>query len=378
MAQLVFVHGVATRNSPEYKDAIANRDKLFCELLFPGQKVSIHSPMWGQFVPAIPHDVFDTDKGVTTYSLNVGSGPSGLGGGLMGGGPVAGGGSDLSIGAVGKQDPVAALDAICSEIADRAAREQRELKPEELQAFRKACELIASDSAATAFAGDATPETIAEQLSAGAPAAFGIGSLIRDAVSAVTDRVRNAASTLGFGAIRGSLSPAIGLFIGDVFVYLKEGEHRQKIRGKVAQALAEAHIEAKADGGPLVVVGHSLGGVILVDMMMNPDAAGLPDGLAVDALLTVGSQPGFFATLDLLGSNPPAGSARRKPDCVKHWLNVFDPIDPFAFRTDMVFKDALDLAFNSVTGITEAHSKYFQRPQFYARSRKRLQDFGIL
>jgi len=377
MAQLVFVHGVATRDTAEYQAAIANRDALFRALLFTGRDLSIHSPMWGRFVPAIPHDVFDTDKGVTTYSLNVGTTP-GLGGGLMGGGQAAGDASEVSIGAVGKQDPVAALDAICSEIADRAAREQRNLNPEELQAFRKASELIASESAAIAFAGDASPQTIADQLNAGAPAAYGITSLISDAVSAVTDRVRNAASTLGFAAIRGSLNPSVGLFIGDVFVYLREGELRQQIRSEVGKALTEAYAEVKAGKGPLVVVGHSMGGVILVDMLTNPGSAGLPDGFEVDVLLTVGSQPGFFGALDLLSHNLPAGSVRRKPDSVKHWLNVFDPIDPLAFRTDMIFKDAVDLAFNSVTGITEAHSKYFQRPQFYARSRKRLQGFGIL
>ncbi|MER9082451.1 hypothetical protein [Mesorhizobium sp. M0895] len=114
------------------------------------------------------------------------------------------------------------------------------MNPEELQAFRKAAELIAAESAATAFAGEASPKTIADQLRAGAPASFGIGSVISDAVSAVTGRVRNAASTLGFGAIRGSLSPSIGLFMGDVLVYLKEGERREKIREEVAKALKNA------------------------------------------------------------------------------------------------------------------------------------------
>lgn len=376
MAQLVFVHGVATRDTPEYQTAVKNRDKLFQELLFAGRDATIHSPMWGQFVPAIPGGVFDTKRGVATFSINVGAPPS-FGGGLMGGGQAAAA-SDVSIGAVGKQDPVAALDAICSEIVDRADRENRHLNPEELDAFRRAFELIASDSAATAFAGDASPQTIADQLTVKTAKAYGFGSLIGDAVSAVTDRVRNAASTLGFDAVRGRLSPAIGLFMSDVFVYLKKGEHREKIRSEICKALIQAHEKTKAQNGPFVVVGHSMGGVILVDMLTNPGSANLPDGFSVDALLTVGSQPGFFAALDLLEQNLPLGSARRKPDCVGHWLNVFDPIDPLAFRTDMIYENAVDLEFNSVAGITQAHTKYFQRPQFYARARKQLQDFGVL
>ena len=106
------------------------------------------------------------------------------------------------------------------------------------------------------FAGAASTDTIAEQLSAG-PCAFGITSVIGDAVSAVTDRVRNAAS------------PAIGLFLGDVFVYLKDGDARQKIRTEVGKALTKAHADAKAGKGPLILVGHSMGGVILVDQQQG-------------------------------------------------------------------------------------------------------------
>lgn len=374
MVQLVFIHGVATRDTPEYRAAIANRDTLFRELLFTGADVSIHAPMWGQFVPVIPQAVFETDKGVTTYSLNVGSAP-GMEGGVLGELAVAPSeASDVTIGAVGKQDPVAALDAICSEIADRAAREAREFNAEELAAFRRASELIDTEAAATAFEGDASTETIAEQLKTG-PGAFGITDVIGEAVSAVTERVRNAASTLGFGAVRGNLSPAIGLFLGDVFVYLKDGEARQQIRTQIGRAVTAAHDAAKVGKGPVVLVGHSMGGVILVDMLADPKGAGLPDDLKVDALLTVGSQPGFFAVLDLLASS---GGQRKKPGCVNRWLNIFDPIDPLAFRTDTIFEGAEDFSFNSVTGIMEAHSKYFQRPQFYARSRKRLKELGVL
>ncbi|MQW88680.1 hypothetical protein [Sinorhizobium saheli] len=234
--------------------------------------------------------------------------------------------------------------------------------------------MIDSDAAATVFAGEASTETIAEQLKTG-PGAFGITDVIGEAVLAVTDRVRNAASTLGFGAVRGNLSPAIGLFLGDVFVYLKDGDVRQRIRAEIGKAVTAAHLASKAGKGPLILIGHSMGGVILVDMLANPRAAGLPDDLKVDALLTVGSQPGFFAVLDLLAWS---GAQRKKPGCVNRWLNIFDPIDPLAFRTDTIFEGAEDFSFNSVTGIMEAHSKYFQRPQFYARSRKRLKEFGIL
>ncbi len=63
MAQLVFVHGVATRDSTEYRLATASRDALFRDLLLSGRNVSIRSPMWGQFVPLINPGVFETDRG---------------------------------------------------------------------------------------------------------------------------------------------------------------------------------------------------------------------------------------------------------------------------------------------------------------------------
>jgi hypothetical protein len=377
MAQLVFVHGVATRDTPEYRNSVSNRDMLFRELLFTGKDVTFHSPMWGHYVPSIPPSVFKTNaRSVGTFSLNAG-GAYGMGAGLMGN-VTGGGNANVSIGAIGKQDPIAALDAICSQVADQVAAQNRAYKPEELQAFRVAAELMALNKSSTLFDGKASPQSIAAQFNANGPKSLGVGSFISDAVEAVTDRVRNVVSTLGFNAVRGNLTPAIGLFMSDVFVYLKDGDVRRNIQKVIADSLIKAHQKAKADKVPLVVIGHSMGGVILVDMLNDTAAAGLPVDLSVDALLTVGSQPGFFAALDLISQNLPTQSARQRADCIKHWFNVFDPIDPLAFRADMIFNGVIDLEFNSVAGISEAHSKYFQRPQFYVRARERLQESSVL
>ncbi|MNU85345.1 hypothetical protein D3C71_750830 [compost metagenome] len=285
---------------------------------------------------------------------------------------------NLSIVAVGQQDPVAALDAICSELTDKAESEHRPLSAEEFQAFRNAFALIESDQSHNLFPADASSQSISDRLKEGSDSAFTIGSVINNAISAVTDRISNTASTLGFGAVRGNISPAIGLFMGDVFVYLKEGKTRKAIQDAIRNDLIQACNAKKSGKGPVVVVGHSMGGVILTDMLTDPVAAGLPSDIEIDALFTVGSQPGLFAALGVLSSNPPAGSSRRRPDCVRNWFNVFDPIDPLAFRADMIYLDAVDVVFNSVAGITDTHSKYFQRPQFYARTRARLKASGIL
>lgn len=366
MAQLVFVHGVATRGSKEYVETVKKHDALFRQLLFTGQQLQIHTPMWGDTVSAIDARVFDTRAPLRTFSLNIGAAP-GLG---FAAAPPHG----RSVIEVGKQDPLVALDAICSSIADSAAWAGRSLNPEELVAFRKATELIASGRARTLFDGAADEQTIVLALQ-GDDGTFGIGSVVGAALASVSDRIWNAASTLGFDALRDSLSPAVARFMGDVFVYLKEGPERAAIRAVVREALVAAQHAKAAGDGPLILVGHSLGGVILVDMLSDPAAAGL-DGIEVDALLTVGSQPGLFASLGVLTAA--AGAPQHKPDCIKLWMNVFDAIDPLAFRAQPLYSGVEDFVFNSVAGIMETHSKYFQRPQFYARARVRLAQAGIL
>lgn len=370
MPQLVFVHGVATRPGADYESAVANRNKFYQELVFDGQSVDFYSPMWGKFANPIPPAVFQTNENITTFSLNIPSVP-GLDGGM---GLTGGKNPDLSIVAVGQQDSVAALDAICSEIADK----HRLLSEAEFQVFRNAFTLIESGQSNRLFPADASVQSISDGLKGTSDSTFSIGSFIKDAISAVTGRISNAASTLGFGAVRGTLSPAIGLFMGDVFVYLKEGQTRNAIQDVIRSDLIRAYNAKKSGKGPVVVVGHSMGGVILTDMLTDPVAAGLPNDITIDALFTVGSQPGLFAALGVLSSNPPATSPRRRPDCVKNWFNVFDPIDPLAFRADMIYTGAEDVVFNSVAGITDTHSKYFLRPQFYARTRARLKASGIL
>lgn len=200
MAQLVFVHGVATRGSAQYEQTVREHDTLFRELLFNDRALQIHSPMWGDTVPVIEPGVFDTNAGLATFALNVGAG---IDDGMAGAAQTEEA-NGLSIVAVGKQDPIAALDAICATMADRAAEAGRPLNDAELAAFRKAVQLIESDSAATLFDGATDGDMIVDQLSEG-DGAYGAVDFVGNAVAAVTDRIRNAVSTLGFGAVRDSL-----------------------------------------------------------------------------------------------------------------------------------------------------------------------------
>jgi hypothetical protein len=373
MVQLVFVHGVATRSGDGYAQAVQNRDALFKDILFEGQPVKIRSPQWGDLVPPIDPRVFETANGITSFSLAVQ--PQGMGGGLAGGAGPAG---DLSLASIAEQNSIVVLDAIFAELVETADRTGIALSASDIAAFRQATRAMADNKTDALLDGAATDDEIAFNLGKSQTGSFGIGSKIKDAIDAVANHLRNAVSTVGFGAVRDSVSPAVAFFLGDVFNYLKEGDLRSAIQAKVRADVLAAHEAAKASGAPLVLVGHSLGGVIVTDMLESPRESGLPDDLKVSALITVGSQSGLFQSAGVLSLKAPAGQLIPRPRSVANWFNVFDPIDPLAFRADPIYTDVDDFSFNSITGLASAHTTYFKRPQFHARCRKRLQDLGLI
>lgn len=389
MTQLVFVHGVATRSGPTYDQAVKNRDSLFRKVLFEDPGLSIHNPLWGDLVPAIAKDVYNTNAGVGTFSIlgaPVGAG-AGLGGAIRGGGSTEGRGPSLAD--VARAKPNVALDALFTELLDEYDAKGMAIPPDQLEAFARVANAMAADERAaqsaavapdgvSALVGSAATDidlVKAVRASAGGPASMGIGSALAEAARGLTDRIRNVISSVAFDPLVDLVRPPVGFFLGDVFTYLHDGDTRAAIRAKVREKLAEAQA-TRADGEKLVVIGHSLGGVILVDMLCSLAAAELPADLEVDALITVGSQPGLFQALGLF--LPLGGDRTPKPACVGTWFNVFDPIDPLAFRADPIFSGVTDLKFDSITGLASAHTTYFKRPQFHARARKRLRDCGVI
>jgi pimeloyl-ACP methyl ester carboxylesterase len=201
-------------------------------------------------------------------------------------------------------------------------------------------------------------------------------SAIGSAIGAVTDRLRSIASRVAVDPLVDLVRPSVGFFLGDVFAYLNDGDLQADIRSEIQEKLLAAH-SSKGAGEKLVVIGHSLGGVILVDMLSSPLESGLPEDFRVDALLTVGSQPGLFQALGLI-VEPEDDKKTPRPPGVAAWFNVFDPLDPLAFRCEPIFADVKDMRFDSITGVASAHTTYFKRPQFYARARRRLREIGTI
>lgn len=387
MTQLLFVHGVATRGGDAYEQSVANRDALFSRILFAGQNIRIHTPLWGDLVPSISKDIYDTAKGAGVFG-GLGSGQSlgGLGGGLGLGNAAQPGTGSLAT--LARAQPSAALDALFVELLETCDANNKPIGEEELNAFARASRAIGADITVgeSQLSPDGTYALIGKPASdaalreaigqAGdAPASYGIKSAIGDAIKHVSDRIRKISSQVVFDPALDLARPWIGFFLGDVFAYLHDSELRKAIQQRVRDKLLAAH-GARTPGEKLVVIGHSLGGVILTDMLCSPEQSGLPADLHVDAFFTVGSQPGLFQALGLL--RPLASSPLPKPATVGAWFNVFDPIDPLAFRSDPVFAGVKDLRFDSITGVASAHTTYFKRPQFYARARHRLLEHQII
>jgi pimeloyl-ACP methyl ester carboxylesterase len=197
---------------------------------------------------------------------------------------------------------------------------------------------------------------------------------VRDGVDRLRVAAADRAGGGAYGLVRRHVAPNVATFFGDVLEYLAHrGDPAEP--GTIVEIIAadlRQAIEAVTDDDPyLIVVGHSLGGVIAYDLLTSF----LPN-TRVHALVTVGSQVGLFEELKLfLGSDPavPTGGARKlvRPANLEHWVNVFDINDVLSYRlTEIV--DGVD-EFRYATGkLLTAHGAYFGQPRFHQRLAERL------
>jgi hypothetical protein len=135
------------------------------------------------------------------------------------------------------------------------------------------------------------------------------------------------------------------LGLADVLVYQRDGD---AIRSVVRERLAEA-----SDAGrPIIALGNSLGGIILVDLLREPG------GPRPDLLVTVGSQSGALQTFGALGTSvgPP----------FQPWLNIYDERDFLAFLAAPMWPDEPGIEDRRVDlglGFPEAHGPAYLADQ---------------
>jgi hypothetical protein len=202
---------------------------------------------------------------------------------------------------------------------------------------------------------------------------------VKSVVNRAVDGVGDFASTKLLAWTRPSLNGTLGRFFGDVFVYFDKrgdrgtpGEIPQRILSGIAEAMQTA-----PGNDPLIVVGHSLGGVICHDLFSHfrPD-------LEVDLFVTVGSQVSHFEEMKRFKASDgnikgPNGRAPRAAN-VKHWINVFDRVDIFSYSCKRVFADVEDFEYDTKTYVGKAHGAYFDQKRFYQRLRARVDALPTL
>ncbi|WP_329305576.1 alpha/beta fold hydrolase [Streptomyces anulatus] len=197
-------------------------------------------------------------------------------------------------------------------------------------------------------ARDAAVDRIARELGAAAPGTSRgpVGRLVARPVVRLGSRyaVRRRA------ALTGAAHPAAG----DVLRFLVRG-------GPLRAALREL---VAAVEPPVVLLGHSLGGIIALDTLIEAPLPG------VRLMVTVGSQGPFLYET---GALPHLEHPQPLPAHVPAWLNIHDRRDLLGFAAAPLFPGrAEDIATDNRQPFPAAHSAYWTDPAVYRALAERL------
>ncbi len=204
------------------------------------------------------------------------------------------------------------------------------------------------------------------------------GAKLKQAVAGLAGKAINRtgdfASTKLLAWTRSPLNALLGNFFGDVFIYFgTRGDKNNPgpIPTRVLAEFDDARQQSPATE-PFVVIAHSLGGVITMDLLSSfrPD-------IDVDLFVSVGSQVAHFEELKLYeASNPAVGPPQKAatPPNIHRWINVYDEVDIFAYAADRVFDRVnVDGRYDTQTYTIKAHVTYFMQDRFYQRLRARIE-----
>ncbi|MEV7523968.1 hypothetical protein [Streptomyces sp. NPDC091371] len=167
-------------------------------------------------------------------------------------------------------------------------------------------------------------------------------------------------------AWRGSLTVGATPALGDILRY--------QARGHELRAFLHAGIAAGP--GPTVLIGHSLGGIALVDLLALAAARGEPVPGA-ELLVTVGSQAPFLYELGALTALEPGA---KLPHGFPPWLNVYDRQDVLSYLAGPVFPGDTRISDHEVGSrqpFPACHSAYWKQDTLYERIERAVAEAGI-
>ncbi|MGW0735235.1 alpha/beta fold hydrolase [Streptomyces sp. NPDC002851] len=146
---------------------------------------------------------------------------------------------------------------------------------------------------------------------------------------------------------RKALTDASYPFAGDILRYLSRGA---PVRHDLRELIA-------AQEPPVVLLGHSLGGIIALDTLIESPPGG------VELLVTVGSQGPFLYET---GALPTLAHPDPLPGHVPPWLNLHDPRDLLAYVGEPLFSGRVtDVATDSRQPFPVSHSAYWSDPAVF-------------
>ncbi|MGW7458973.1 hypothetical protein [Streptomyces sp. NPDC054797] len=167
-------------------------------------------------------------------------------------------------------------------------------------------------------------------------------------------------------ARRGALTVGATPALGDILRYQARGHGLRDF----------LHERIAARPGPTVLIGHSLGGIALVDLL----ALAAARGAAVPGahlLVTVGSQAPFLYELGALTALEPG---EKLPHGFPRWLNVYDRHDVLAYLAGPVFPGDPRVSDHEVTSrqpFPACHSAYWKQDSLYERIEQAVAEAEI-
>ncbi|PJN20751.1 hypothetical protein CG724_03020 [Streptomyces sp. CB02120-2] len=153
---------------------------------------------------------------------------------------------------------------------------------------------------------------------------------------------------------RRALTEAAHPAAADVMLYLAHGE---PLRRRLREAVEELE-------PPVVVIGHSLGGIIALDALIASPSP------RVALLVTVGSQAPFLYES---GALPGLVHPEPLPEHLPDWLNVYDRRDLLGYVGAPLFPGRVtDVEVDNRQPFPAAHSAYWTNPAVYRAIAARL------
>jgi hypothetical protein len=225
-------------------------------------------------------------------------------------------------------DPVALIDAAVTAAAARAVQ-------------RQGPKVVSG-----AFGFDITLDPIAKVKEALSKAVMGGVGIIGTTVGEVSGPIARWLSEQ-FAKRRTALMQQHILVAADILFYQR---HSADIRAHVRKEIQDLT-------PPRLILGHSLGGIILVDTLFGEDAAPIDVAL----LVTFGSQSPLLQALEAFGTVT--------PDTIP-WLNVWTRFDFVSFLASGLWPGKVtDEEITVDVGFPEAHGSYYESAEFYDKVR---------